>query len=91
MGSTGIDLMLSSAARERFPFAVESRKREKINVWECIRDAEKHAAKEGLKPLGVIGRNHQKPWAVIPLDILMVILVDAYCYRNPGSQEGWGT
>jgi hypothetical protein len=87
MGVTGMDLMLSSAAREKFPFAVESRKREKINVWECIRDAEKHAAKEGLKAMGVIGRNHQRPYALISLDLLMPILLDAYRYRYPHSKE----
>lgn len=88
MGSTGVDLMLSTAAREAFPYAVESRKQEKLNVWQAIADAQKHADKEGLKPLAVIGRNRTEPYAVIPLKIFMELVLKAFSADHPWYPPG---
>ena len=34
MGDSGEDVLLSPAARKKFPFSVECKNQEKINIWE---------------------------------------------------------
>jgi hypothetical protein len=68
MGETGIDIQLSAAARKLFPFALEIRKQEKVNIWKAVADSEKHAEKEGLTALVVFARNNVRPRIVLDLD-----------------------
>ena len=34
MGAGGEDLIMARAAREKFPYSVECKNKEKINIWE---------------------------------------------------------
>ena len=67
MGETGADLKLSSAAKRAFPFAVECKKQEALNIWQALKQAEENAAVEGLHPALVFQRNRSKAYAVVPL------------------------
>ncbi|OPY54672.1 MAG: hypothetical protein A4E48_00251 [Methanosaeta sp. PtaU1.Bin060] len=60
MGEQGMDLKLSSAARSRFPFAVEAKNCEALSIWRSLEQAEKNAKAEGLKPLLAFKRNGSK-------------------------------
>lgn len=57
MGESGIDIKLSPHARRIFPYGIECKNTEKINIWSAINQCEENADKEKLKPLLVIKRN----------------------------------
>ena len=40
MGDSGEDVLLSPAARKLFPFSVECKNQEKLNVWSSLEQAE---------------------------------------------------
>lgn len=73
MGASGEDLQLSPAARKLIPFAHEMGNQERINIWEKIAQAEKHAEKAGpgISPLVVFRKNHSRTYAVLPFDVLV--------------------
>lgn len=68
MGESGIDIKLSPHARRIFPYGVECKNTEKINIWAAIGQCEDNAAKENLKPLLVIKRNRTDVHVVLQWD-----------------------
>ena len=40
MGDSGEDILLSPAARKLFPFAVECKNQERLNIWDSLSQAE---------------------------------------------------
>ena len=70
--SPGPDLWLSPAARSRFPFAVECKNVERLNVWAALEQAQRNA--DGRVPLLVFSRNRSRVWAALPLDDLLALL-----------------
>ena len=63
MGDSGEDILLSPAARRLFPFSVECKNQEKLNIWESYKQASDNAGK--YEPIVVIKRNNQKPLVLI--------------------------
>ena len=70
MGAGGEDLIMARAARDLFPYSVECKNQEKINVWESYKQAEENS--KDYEPIVVLKRNNQKP----------LILVDAEYFVN---------
>ena len=67
MGESGIDIKLSPAARKVFPFSVECKNTEKLQIWDALQQAEDNC-KPGTTPLVVFKRNRSIPYAVISFD-----------------------
>ena len=67
MGMTGEDIVLSPAARKVIPYSIECKNVERLNVWQCIKQAEENT-KEGCTPILVIKRNQCIPYALLNLD-----------------------
>ena len=65
MGAGGEDLIMARAAREKFPYSVECKNQEKINLWESYNQAQKNS--KNHEPVVILKRNNSKP----------LILVDA--------------
>ena len=63
MGAGGEDLIMSRAARKSFPYSIECKNQEKINVWAAYEQASENSL--GYTPLVVIKRNRSKPLVVI--------------------------
>ena len=63
MGDSGEDVLLSPAARKLFPFSIECKNQEKLNIWESYKQASDNAGK--YEPIVVIKRNNQKPLVLI--------------------------
>ena len=63
MGAGGEDLIMSRAARKSFPYSIECKNQEKINVWSAYEQASENSL--GYTPLLVIKRNRSKPLVVI--------------------------
>ena len=58
MGDSGEDILLSPAARKLFPFSVECKNQEKLNIWSSLEQAEGNS-KEST-PVLVFKRNRSK-------------------------------
>ena len=43
MGDSGEDILLSPEARKLFPFAVECKNQERLNIWDSLSQAEWNA------------------------------------------------
>ena len=63
MGAGGEDLIMSRAAREKFPYSIECKNQEKVNVWESYKQAEDNSGK--YEPVVIIKRNKSKPLVVV--------------------------
>jgi len=81
MGEGGLDIRLTRYAREYFPFALECKNREKLNIWEGLEQAETIAAKEGLHPVLIFKRNHTPTYAALSLELFERLVGTA----RPGS------
>lgn len=64
-GATGTDVLLSPAARRAFPYAVECKNVESLNVWKSFEQAAANGQKEKLVPVLVAARNHTEPLAIL--------------------------
>ena len=72
MGDSGEDILLSPAARKLFPFSVECKNQEKLNIWSSVEQTETNAGKH--TPLLIFKRNRSKTYAVLQLDDLLEML-----------------
>jgi hypothetical protein len=63
MGSQGVDLIMARAAREKFPFSIECKNQESLNVWKSYEQAESNSG--DYEPVVFIKRNNQKPLVVV--------------------------
>jgi len=72
MGCSGEDVKLSPLARRHFPFSVECKNTEKLNIWAALEQAESQNRK--YKPLLVFSRNHSKDYCALKLEDFMHIL-----------------
>jgi hypothetical protein len=74
MGERGQDIKISPGLREKFPYAIECKAVEALNIWDALRQAEFNANIAGLKPLLVFKRNRTKVYATLPLDDLLALM-----------------
>ena len=63
MGAGGEDLIMSKAARNKFPYSVECKNQEKLNIWSAWDQANNN---RGIyEPIVVIKRNGVPPLVVL--------------------------
>ena len=72
MGDSGEDILLSPAARKVFPFSVECKNQEKLNIWSALEQAEENSGKH--TPLVILKRNRTKTYAILEFDKLLELL-----------------
>ena len=70
MGAGGEDLIMARAAREKFPFSIECKNVEKLNVWEAYNQAKENSTPSRLsgnayEPLVVMKKNNHKALVVL--------------------------
>ncbi|MEE8607947.1 MAG: hypothetical protein V3S55_10090 [Nitrospiraceae bacterium] len=70
MGEGGEDIHLSPTARKLFPFSVECKNQERIQIWAALEQAESH----GHAPLLVFKRNRSRTYATLRVEDLMTIM-----------------
>ena len=73
-GVQGEDLQLSPRAREVLPFAFELKNREKLNIWDCLKQAKTHIKNENHRPVVVFRRNRTPYHVCIELDTFLELL-----------------
>ena len=72
MCDSGEDILLSPAARKLFPFSVECKNQEKLNIWGALEQAEDNSGNH--TPLVIFKRNRSKTYAVLEFDRLLELL-----------------
>ena len=72
MGDSGEDILLSPAARRLFPFSVECKNQESLNIWSSLEQAEGNSGKH--TPLVIFKRNRSKIYAVLEFEELLKLL-----------------
>ena len=78
-GLTGPDVILSPLAQKLFPFVVEAKNQESLQIWAAMKQAQSHVI-PGLTPLLVYARNNTKPWVAMPME-------DFFEHLYPGTKE----
>ena len=63
MGSGGEDLIMSKAARNKFPYSIECKNQESLNIWKAWEQA--NGNKGIYEPMIVIKKNGVSPLIVI--------------------------
>ena len=63
MGAGGEDLIMARAAREKFPYSIECKNQEKLNLWESYKQATENSKDYG--PIVVIKKNNHKKLVIV--------------------------
>ena len=66
MGAGGEDLIMARAAREKFPYSIECKNQESINIWKSYEQAKDNSG--DYEPIVVIKRNNTKPLVLVDAD-----------------------
>ena len=72
MGESGEDIRLAYSARKKFPFSVECKNQEKLNIWSSLEQAEDNAT--DYKPLLIFKRNRSKTYVTLSLEDFLDLL-----------------
>ena len=71
MGAGGEDLIMARAAREKFPYSIECKNQESINIWKSYEQATENSG--DYEPVVFIKRNNQKPLVVVDAEYFVKI------------------
>ena len=63
MGAGGEDLIMARAARAKFPYSVECKNQEKVNVWKAYEQSDSNS--KDYEPVVIIKKNNFKPLVVV--------------------------
>ena len=66
MGAGGEDLIMARAARKKFPYSIECKNQEKVNIWDSYEQAQENSG--DYEPIVVLKRNNTKPLVLIDAD-----------------------
>ena len=66
MGAGGEDLIMSRSAREKFPYSIECKNQESLNIWKSYEQAQQNSG--NYEPIVVIKRNNVKPLVLVAAD-----------------------
>jgi len=74
MGAGGEDLIMSKAARTKFPYSIECKNQERLNIWSAWEQAN---GNKGLyEPLVVIKKNGVRPLIVVDAENFLEMIKD---------------
>ena len=66
MGAGGEDLIMSRSAREKFPYSIECKNQESLNIWKSYEQAQQNSG--NYEPKVGIKRNNVKPLGLVDAD-----------------------
>ena len=69
MGAGGEDLIMARAARKKFPYSIECKNQEKVNIWDAYDQAQENSG--DYEPIVVLKRNNTKPLVLIDADYFL--------------------
>ena len=63
MGAGGEDLIMARAARKKFPYSIECKNQEKVNIWDAYEQAQENSG--DYEPIVVLKRNKTNPLVLV--------------------------
>ena len=63
MGSSGEDVIMGVQSRKQFPYSIECKNQEAVNVWKAMEQCQTNC--KDYEPLVIIKRNKSKPLALV--------------------------
>ena len=63
MGAGGEDLIMARDARQKFPFSIECKNQEKLNVWDAYQQATDNSG--DYDPILIMKKNGKRPLVVL--------------------------
>lgn len=76
MGAPGEDILLSPLARKMYPYSIECKNVEKLNIWKAIDQAREHSE---YPPLVAFKKNGEVPYVALSLKEFLAL------HRNSGG------
>ena len=80
MGAPGEDIQMSPAARKVFPYSIECKKVEKLNIWDAIDQCRDSAGSH--IPLVAFSKNNEAIWVAIPFAKFLEL-------HKPKGEDEW--
>ena len=74
MGSGGEDIIMGKQSRNEFPYSIECKNQEAVNVWKAYEQATDNC--KGYEPLVVIKRNRHKPLVLVDAEYFVRLHYD---------------
>ena len=71
MGAGGSDILMSTAAKAIYPWSVECKAQERVNIWKAYAQAEANKDHEDDEPIVFISRNRQKPLVLMDAEFFV--------------------
>ncbi len=72
MGASGVDILMSEAALKIYPFAIEVKCQESLNIWAALEQAEQSVSAvmevRKIRPLLCFKRNRSKMYVALTLE-----------------------
>jgi hypothetical protein len=72
MGAQGVDVLLSESAISKFPYSIEAKCQEALNIWSAIKQTEENTIK-GTVPLLVFKRNRSDVYCCLKLEDFLLL------------------
>jgi len=72
-GVTGEDVKLSQLAHDLFPFCIECKNVESLNIWKALEQAESHVKEAHESPLLFFKRNKSKLYVAMSADVFFEV------------------
>ena len=69
MGSNGEDIIMGVQSRKQFPYSIECKNQEAVNVWKAYEQSKENC--KDYEPLVIIKRNRTKPLALVDAEYFM--------------------
>lgn len=85
MGCGGEDIIMSPLTESMFPYSLECKNVEKLNVYAALEQAASNAPRN-KQPVLAMRRNRTKPYAVIPWDHFMELAKRSHELKAGGQQ-----
>lgn len=76
MGASGVDILMSEAALNEYPFAIEVKCQEALNIWAALEQAEESKA-EGLTPILCFKRNRSDLYVALKFEDFLDLVKNA--------------
>ena len=89
MGCGGEDVQLSKAARARFPYTVECKNVEKLNVWGAYEQCQNSVKKKRHRPLLCIKKNRARPLIVVDAAHFFALVRSNFIMKQELDQKPW--
>ena len=76
MGSSGEDLIMGVQTKKIFPYSIECKNQEAVNVWKAYEQCSSNTSKK-VESLVIIKRNKSKPLALVDAEYFINLHKDA--------------